>query len=676
MKKLFLIITISFLLSTLKAVEPINFAVRLKASIDTTASYKIKLNWLKDSNTNEIEIKRKEFTTDKWTNLALLDSTAIEFIDSTVIPNTVYEYFIRRKFTIQTDSTPQIYDAYGYITVTKDFAPNDYNGRLLLLIDSTLKDSLKHEINRFIYDLTGDGWLVIPKYVPRTEQFQADRVQQIKQLIIDEFNSSQDSLTALILLGRIAVPYSGKYAIDGHPNHLGAWVADLYYSDIFGNYTDTIVNDTTAERKENKNIPGDGKFDNNQIANKAMLQMGRIDFYNIQYYQLPEIELYRKYLNKNHQFRQHKLTPDYKAIIDDNFGMYAEPFASNAWADFSAILSPDSVFTGDFVRPFNTNPIIWSYGCGAGSYWGVENTVSLWHLDTTNTGGIFSILFGSYNADWDIKDNILRAQLAYSPYGLTVSWSGRPFWHFHHLSAGFTIGYSTLLSQNNQITYESNTVYGHRYMHISLLGDPTLKMYYDPPVENLQIYITLNRENTTAYLHWNQQEKAIGYNVYRTDKLNKKFVKLNNELIKENNFTDLTANTGINIYMVRAVYNRQTPSGNFYNLSQGTIKEIDIPRINYSKGFSNEFHIYPNPSKIYANLTFSINEKSPVTLTIWDLQGKLVKNIINNKTLDYGYYKIEWDLRNEQNHLLTSGIYFVKFQASNFKTDNILIIQH
>jgi len=675
LKKLIAIIYFFICFSTLNAVEPINFAVRLKAQIDSNNRYYVKLSWFPDTNANEIEIKRKIYTTDKWTKLALLDSSATEFIDTTFKPNTIYEYYIRSKFTIKTDTSTDIYDAYGYICATKDFSPNDYNGRLLLLIDSTLKDSLKFEIDRLIYDLTGDGWLVIPKFIPRTEQFNSNRVKEIKQIIIDEFNSNPDSLSALILLGRIAVPYSGKFAIDGHPNHIGAWAADLYYSDIYGNYTDEFVKDTTADRPENKNIPGDGKFDNNQIDKKALLQMGRIDFYNITYYPISEIELYRRYLNKNHLFRTCKIIPEYKGIIDDNFGMYAEPFASNAWSDFSALLTPDSVSSGEFVRPLETNPIIWSYGCGPGSYWGVENTVSLWHLDTMNTGGIFSILFGSYNADWDIRDNILRAQLAYSPYGLTVSWSGRPFWHFHHLSCGFTIGYSTLLSQNNQVTYESNSIYGNRYMHISLLGDPTLKMYYDPPVENLQAYVSLNQDSQTVYLSWDKQDKAIGYNIYRTNNLNNKFIKLNKEIITDNSFSDSNANYGKNIYMIRAIYNRKTPSGNFFNLSQGNFIKIEIPRIDYSKGFKNEFHIYPNPAESTTNLTFTLNQKGKIKLTIWNLQGKLIKKIIDNQYLDYGYYKFTWNLLNEQNKSLPNGYYLVKFESDFINFDKILIIQ-
>ena len=60
---------------------------------------------------------------------------------------------------------------------------------------------------------------------------------------------------ALILFGHVPVPYSGDSAIDGHPDHFGAWPTDVYYGDMDGTWTDS-VNDTGASGTRNDNMPG------------------------------------------------------------------------------------------------------------------------------------------------------------------------------------------------------------------------------------------------------------------------------------------------------------------------------------------------------------------------------------------------------------------------------------
>ena len=86
----------------------------------------------------------------------------------------------------------------------------------------------------------------------------------------------------LYLLGNIPVPYSGLMAPDGHsPDHVGAWPADVFYADFDGEWADESINSSGASRVENKNIPGDGKFDKSQNDADIKYPVGRIDFYNL-----------------------------------------------------------------------------------------------------------------------------------------------------------------------------------------------------------------------------------------------------------------------------------------------------------------------------------------------------------------------------------------------------------
>jgi hypothetical protein len=656
------------LLTQLVSEEAVDYAIRIDAKLDTVGGLKVVFKWLPDSNAKQYTIKRKLISENEWNlTLAELDSTANSFTDSTIEPAIAYEYFIKKKSVLKTDTTDFIYDGYAYISIAEKFEIPRYNGRLLLLIDSTITDSLEYEIERFIYDLTGDGWWVVPKIVPRTEIFNPDAVKYIKSIVVDEFVNHPDSLSALIILGRVAVPYSGNNGVDGHANHQGAWVSDVYYSDIFGEYTDNKLLDTIAVRLENRNIPGDGKFDNTLIANESKLMLGRIDFYYIRYFKIPEKELYRNYLNKNHDFRTRKIIPSYKAYIDDNFQKHGEIFASMIWSDFSALFGIDSTIAGDFVRPLDSEPIIMSFGCGAGSDWGVTNTLSLFHLDTANTGGIFSMLFGSYNGDWDNRDNILRAQLAFSKYALTCHWPGRPVWHHHHLSLGLPIGYTTRISQNNQVLYESNGKYGYRYTHVSLLGDPTLKMYYEELPYNLQISSEISQKSKLVNLSWNYDDSDIlGFDVYRSNNILSKFEKVNSEIIRDNYFADSLPNDGKNIYMLRAVKQRFTKAGSIINYSQGIFAETEIPYIDFTAGLKMNLSLLPNPATTAVNITYVIPKESQASLSIWDDKGKLVKVIAEGNFLPR-YYSLYWDLKDSRNKKVQSGIYFVKLET-NYKS--------
>ena len=171
------------------------------------------------------------------------------------------------------------------------------------MVDDTHAPSLATELTRLQYDLVGDGWTVLRHDVARTSS-----VPSIKSLITADYNSDTSNVKAVFLFGHVPVPYSGDIAPDGHPDHEGAWPADAYYGDMDGSWTDTDVNDTGASDPRNRNIPGDGKFDQSLMASAIELQVGRVDLCNLPAFPLSELELLRQYLDKNHNFRHRHLS--------------------------------------------------------------------------------------------------------------------------------------------------------------------------------------------------------------------------------------------------------------------------------------------------------------------------------------------------------------------------------
>ena len=59
---------------------------------------------------------------------------------------------------------------------------------------------------------------------------------------------------------------------------------------------------------------------------------------------------------------------------------------------------------------------------------------------------------------------------------LASAWGGRPHWFFHPMGLGEPIGVAAKLSQNNRSLYAGQN-FGTRYTHVTLLGDPSLRMH-------------------------------------------------------------------------------------------------------------------------------------------------------------------------------------------------------
>lgn len=100
---------------------------------------------------------------------------------------------------------------------------------------------------------------------------------------------------------------------------------------------------------------------------------------------------------------------------------------------------------------------------------------------------------------------------------------------------------------------------------------------------------------------------------------------------------------------VRGIYNT-----NFQSVISVETLSTEVP-----DRFSLEQN-YPNPFNPVTNLEFRISKLGFVSLKIYDVLGKEVKTLVNEK-LSPGNYKVEFDGSN-----LTSGVYFYRLTAGEF----------
>ncbi len=543
---------------------------------------------------------------------------------------------------------------YGHILTGFDCPPIEDHGLLLLIVDQSIAPDLGYELSRLTLDLIGDGYRVHQLIVN-----QSTPVTDIKQMILNEYNLDS-TLSTIFLFGHVPIPYSGNEK-GVHTDHQGAWPADLYYGDLDGIWTDTYVNNTSASREANHNIPGDGKFDQTWLPSEVELMVGRVDLSDLPAFVETEVELLRRYLDKDHAFRTGETSAEPRGLIDDNVGeANGLAFAAFGWRNFAPMFGAENIFAGDFFPDLTTESYLWAYGCGGSGYSHCGGVGSTWDFATYTVNAVFTILYGSYFGDWDNTNNILRSPLAANGLPLVNFYAGRPTWNVHQMALGHTVGHVTRLNQNNNRLY--TVADGGQQIHVALMGDPSLKMHIVKPVTNLRFRAITDSE---VHLTWSPaDDDIVGYNVYRTQSLSDQFTRLNLNTITDTTWIDSEPSSD-SIYMVRAVKLETPRCGSYYNLSLGIIDSLAASDVTDPQPESQSQRLInqPNPFNKQTDIKFSLPDQSDVTLKIYDVTGKLI-NTIANTNLPAGQHFFTWNGKTNTDQPAPSGVYYYTLKTN------------
>ena len=274
----------------------------------------------------------------------------------------------------------------AYVISGNAVAPVEDRGTVLLVVEQTQLDTtrdgvttLAPELRRFEADLIGDGYKVVTTPATRADvprdlpsvladpnvdtndpavRAKIDQVFEpykpvvtaVKQSIRAAWQRDSD-LRHVFLIGHVPVPYSGRFADDGHPDHGGAWPSDAFYStpgtpDTFWEQRDTrrevSYQDVNGQIKSvsaaNKNFPGDGKFDIDSLSGLtyqgqpvfADVAVSRLDTAMLSPFpgapadagsvaSVAETNLLKSYLDKDHRWRQGELTVKRQALVDEAY---------------------------------------------------------------------------------------------------------------------------------------------------------------------------------------------------------------------------------------------------------------------------------------------------------------------------------------------------------------------
>ena len=533
--------------------EPADYIAQVEANLENGS-----LNLTFDEREfSQTVIRRRSLgSSDGWTQAEVVAELGevSSWTDTDALPGEVWEYKISRSG----DGS-----ATGYITAAFEAELVDDRGEAVLIIDSAIEPGLSAELAQLRWDLVGDGWTLSEHIVDSN-----DAPEEIRAILQEENNPK-----AVILIGHVPVPYSGEIYPDGHSNHQGAWPADTYYADLNGIWTDQSVNNTSASREANHNTPGDGRFDQSAIPSNLELQVGRIDMVNLPTFAEDELTLLKRYFRKNHAWRHGEVEAEHAVVIDDGFGVYA-PGSFTGWL-LSPVVGRDALIADDFLSTLTVAPYLFGYGSGAGTYSSASGVATTSDFASQPTLGVFLMIFGSYHGDWDSEDNLLRASIAGEGNAISSVWGGRPAHQHHALGSGQTIGFAV---KNTQNSYESisNMDFAARGIHTALLGDPTLHAFPVSPAQSLSA--SSADDYGSVLLTWSPSSDPdiLGYHIYRSSEAMGPYDRITAAPVSDTIFTDELPAEGSWWWMLRGVKLETTPSGAFYNASQGIFTNIEV----------------------------------------------------------------------------------------------------
>jgi hypothetical protein len=568
---------------------------RLIRAYSTVASGAITIWWPTNTYRLSLNIAKRIYTNNPsaWTafSSSLFTTTNISagsFTDTAVTNGIHYEYELSQvTSTNYANSDGFQYTDFEYISTGYQVPLKDARGNVILLIATNIAAGISTELTQLRNDLWGDGYKIYEHLAITSEVTAANwktNITAIKAMITNDFNLNTNADWFLFIIGHVPIPYSGLASPGSHTDNLGANPADWYWVDnIESSWTDSTVNNSTADFSSNWNTPGDGKFDPTFVPNVPKMKVSRIDFANLPAFSLTETQLLQQYLNRNHQWRHKQFTVrDLSMIYTNGRPNEAHNRSSSIFGSYEA--NVDHVSWLDKSTNF-INSYLLAFKAGSGHY-DVDGVspVQLGTIQDFRDKHLYTVypaMFGSYYGNWDGLQNsniVLWAPLATTGYTIATyycsdmvpidsSSMGEPIGQeLFSMAANKLIGYPKCYSpywRGAFLILEEWNVYN------SLLGDGTIKLQNVFPPSN---FIAVN-SGSDVVLTWTTSvdSNIQGYHVYRsgTNDLNN-LARLTTNPVTSTGYTNTGAASGHYTYSVRAVKLEQdTSNRSFYNASQG-----------------------------------------------------------------------------------------------------------
>jgi hypothetical protein len=83
---------------------------------------------------------------------------------------------------------------------------------------------------------------------------------------------------------------------------------------------------------------------------------------------------------------------------------------------------------------------------------------------------------------------------------------------------------------------------------------------------------------------------------------------------------------------------------------------------------------YPNPFNPTTNIRFELPRDKAVSLTIFDVSGRVVKTLVDNQHMQQGVHEIQWDGTNQAGAQVASGTYLYQLKFGNFAHTKTMVL--
>ena len=526
---------------------------------------------------------------------SLTDPNARSYQDNTIVKGVLYEYGVVQRIMF-TGYPPSFhpYPPSSWVASGVEVPLQDSPGTVLLLVDQTMATSLARSLNLFERNLIGAGWKIVRSNVNRdtntvggsgSASLTSDP-RPTKQ-VITQMHAAHPDLKAVVLIGRVTIPFSGSNSPDGHGTR--AHSSDAYYADTDETWGDTINH---ASAVAPKNIPGDLRWDVVELATGRELMVGRIDMAGLTLFSETETQLLDRYFHKNHAFRHGQLV-----ATKQGFWTINNPHPTTTIANITSYFG-ESKMTSKSSNAWSTVTDSASYLWGvAGATGTVQSTtgISTTQMTQSDYKVVFSAAGCSYMMETWRNNSAIRGLIAMPTWGIGSIVSHAYYGEILHpgFSMGRPLGEINTGPRERFSSFhptDANYEYIQKSIHADLHGDPTVPMYVTPPPSNLEIVA----DGADAVLSWNASPAAnlLGYHVYRSEGWSSPFARLSTTPVTGTGFRDSTPRSGDVIYMVRAVNLETRGTGTYIAASQGIFAPFNL------SGVSNMV-----PTALSANIT-------------------------------------------------------------------------
>lgn len=219
-----------------------------------------------------------------------------------------------------------------------------------------------------------------------------------------------------------------------------------------------------------------------------------------------------------------------------------------------------------------------------------------------------------------------------------------------HQALHLTLNYNGQLSNNYGIhsRYETQMM-NPRLADISF--PDSIAGYWDSPIDSVFSYITDIYPIVDLVMAADDRADAVDSNHGNT---------YYNMLWEDLGDTTIWSLNRAAVDLASVWYTAWVNAGSPYPPGVVAIDEIQTPR-------AFQVNAYPNPFNARTLFQFSTKHSSNLSLTIYDLSGRLVKTIFSDN-IAAGTYTFNWDGTSNTGAALTSGVYLAEFRSPQNRT--------